>query len=85
MGSPLLNGIECAKLVDAVSDQSQRRESEMKVTRIGLDIAKEVFEVHGVNEQGKAVVRRQLRRARVLEMGDESSRGSVIHTQTLRA
>jgi transposase len=39
----------------------------MKITRAGLDIAKEVFEVHGVNEQGKVVVRRQLRRARVLE------------------
>ena len=39
----------------------------MKVTRVGLDIAKEVFEVHGVNEQGKVEVRRQLRRARVLE------------------
>ena len=39
----------------------------MKVTRVGLDIAKEVFEVHGVNEHGKAQVRKQLRRARVLE------------------
>ena len=39
----------------------------MKVTRVGLDIAKEVFEVHGVNEHGKLEVRRQLRRARVLE------------------
>lgn len=39
----------------------------MKVTRVGLDIAKEVFEVHGVNEHGKAELRRQLRRARVLE------------------
>jgi transposase len=39
----------------------------MKVTRVGLDIAKDVFEVHGVNEQGKVIVRRQLRRARVLE------------------
>ena len=39
----------------------------MKITRAGLDIAKEVFEVHGVNEHGKVAVRRQLRRARVLE------------------
>jgi transposase len=39
----------------------------MKITRAGLDIAKEVFEVHGVDEQGKVAVRKQLRRARVLE------------------
>lgn len=39
----------------------------MKVTRVGFDIAKEVFEVHGVNEHGKVELRRQLRRARVLE------------------
>jgi transposase len=39
----------------------------MKITRVGLDIAKEVFEVHGVNEHGKVEVRRQLRRAHVVE------------------
>lgn len=39
----------------------------MKVTRVGLDIAKDVFEVHGVDEHGKVQVRKQLRRARVLE------------------
>src|SRR5262245_40182060 len=39
----------------------------MKITCVGLDIAKEVFEVHAVDEHGKVVVRKQLRRARVLE------------------
>jgi len=37
------------------------------VTTIGLDIAKSVFQVHGVDENGKPVIRRQLRRSRVLE------------------
>jgi|GEM_PF-1293623 len=32
------------------------------VTTIGLDIAKSVFQVHGVNAEGKVVLRRQLRR-----------------------
>jgi transposase len=32
------------------------------VTTIGLDIAKSVFQVHGVDAQGMVVVRRQLRR-----------------------
>jgi len=36
------------------------------VTTIGLDIAKSVFQVHGVDAEGKVVVRQQLRRARVL-------------------
>lgn len=36
------------------------------VTTIGLDIAKSVFQVHGVNAAGEAVVRRRLTRGRVL-------------------
>jgi transposase len=39
----------------------------MKVTAIGLDLAKSVFQVHGVDEGGQAVLRRQLKRAQVLE------------------
>ena len=34
----------------------------MKITTIGIDLAKEVFQVHGVDERGKAVVRKQLKR-----------------------
>ena len=34
----------------------------MKVTRVGLDLAKELFQVHGVDSGDKAVVRRRLRR-----------------------
>ena len=36
------------------------------VTTIGLDIAKNVFQAHGIDVYGKVVVRQQLRRARVL-------------------
>jgi transposase len=36
------------------------------VTTIGLDIAKSVFQIHGVDAQGNVVVRRQLRRRQVL-------------------
>jgi transposase len=39
----------------------------MKVARVGLDIAKQVFQVHGVNEHGVAKVRKTLARAKVLE------------------
>ncbi len=36
------------------------------VTTIGLDIAKSVFQVHGVDGHGNVVVRRQLKRRYVL-------------------
>lgn len=36
------------------------------VTTIGLDIANSVFQVHGIDAEGKVVVRQQLRRSRVL-------------------
>ena len=38
----------------------------MQIVRIGLDIAKNVFQVHGVNEQGKVMVQKQLSRRKVL-------------------
>jgi transposase len=39
----------------------------VEIITIGLDIAKHVFQVHGVDAAGEAVVRRQLRRAEVLK------------------
>ncbi len=38
------------------------------VSVIGLDVAKSVFQVHGVDEDGKAVLRRKLRRSEVLAL-----------------
>lgn len=37
----------------------------VKATTIGLDIAKQVFQVHGADKAGKAVLRRKLRRSDV--------------------
>ena len=34
----------------------------MNMTTIGIDLAKNVFQVHAVNERGKVVLRKQLRR-----------------------
>jgi transposase len=39
----------------------------MQITTIGLDLAKNVFQVHGVDATGKVVVTRQLRRSQVIE------------------
>jgi transposase len=36
------------------------------VTTIGLDIAKSVFQVHGIDAAGKVVIRKQLKRGRVM-------------------
>ena len=38
----------------------------MKITTIGLDIAKNVFQVHGIDAAEKVVVRKQLRRGQIL-------------------
>jgi transposase len=34
----------------------------MKITTIGIDLAKEVFQIHGVDDHGKTMLRKQLRR-----------------------
>jgi transposase len=38
----------------------------MKLTTIGIDLAKNVFQVHGADDQGRAVLRKQLKRAQML-------------------
>lgn len=40
--------------------------STIEITTIGLDLAKNVFQVHGVNERGKTVLRKQLKRDQVV-------------------
>lgn len=37
----------------------------MKITTVGIDLAKNVFQVHGVDERGKAVLNKQLKRDQV--------------------
>jgi transposase len=39
----------------------------MKITRIGVDLAKSVFQVHGVDRAEKQIVTRQLRRNQMIE------------------
>jgi hypothetical protein len=38
------------------------------ITTIGLDIAKSVFQVHGVDAAGEVIIRRQLKRRSVLAL-----------------
>jgi len=36
-----------------------------EVTTVGIDIAKSVFQVHGINATGDVIIRRKLRRSEV--------------------
>ncbi len=38
----------------------------MKVTTVGLDLANNVFQVHGIDSTGKVIVRRSLRRRQMM-------------------
>jgi transposase len=64
MDAPTRNGIDVPKW-KCHQPLEPRGASIMKVTTIGLDLAKNVFQVHGVDDRGHVVVRRQLRRDQV--------------------
>ena len=40
----------------------------MKVTRLGIDLAKSIFRLHGVDERGEVVLRRQVTRKQLLPL-----------------
>ena len=40
----------------------------MTITVIGLDLAENVFQIHGIDAAGQAVLRRKLRRSEVLPL-----------------
>ena len=59
-----LRHLSAKLLSDRIS--SEWEPSMGEVTTIGLDLAKHVFQVHGVDAEGGTVLRKQLRRAQVL-------------------
>lgn len=50
----------------------------MKITAVGIDLAKNVFQVHGIDVRGKAVLCKQLRRL-------QATTRSAIPTKSCRA
>jgi len=63
------------------------------VTTVGLDIAKQVFQAHGADKVGKAVLRRKLRRGEVAKffarlspcwVGIEASAALIIGRESLK-
>src|SRR5262249_46092357 len=59
-----LRHLSAKLLSDRIS--SEREPSMGEITTIGFDLAKHVFQVHGVDAEGATVLRKQLRRAQVL-------------------
>ena len=66
MDSSYLSASECQTDMINVSDKPAE-ESDMNIKRVGIDLAKSVFQVHGVDSQEKVVLRKQLRRAQLLD------------------
>jgi transposase len=59
---PSRNGIAVAKWVGCRNTTLIGGGVTMKVTTVGIDLAKNIFQVHGVNEHGKPVLKKQLKR-----------------------
>ena len=57
------------------------------VTTIGLDIAKSVFQVHGVDAAGQVLIRRQLKRRAVVRpyVKRQKAANRYVHEGTRRA
>jgi hypothetical protein len=45
---------------------TEREPSTKEISTVGLDLAKTVFQVHGIDAAGEVVVRRALRRSQLL-------------------
>src|SRR5206468_271533 len=60
----LLPASECQS-VELSSNHEPKEPSAMEITTVGLDQAKKVFQVHGINSAGEVSVRKTLRRSQV--------------------
>jgi transposase len=50
----------------------------MSISMIGLDTAKSVFQIHGVNETGKVELRRKLRRSELIAFFEKQESCTVV-------
>jgi transposase len=39
----------------------------MNITQVGIDLAKMVFQVHGIDARGKVLLRKQLKRQQMMD------------------
>jgi len=54
---PLINDIEVPELL-ITNDNSKRRRAMEKVTTLGIDLAKNSFQLHRINAEGKVILRK---------------------------
>jgi len=62
--------------IDSLTESLKQRQSEMKVTTAGIDLAKNAFKLHGVDESGREALHKRLSRGKLLELLGES--GAVL-------
>src|SRR6185295_8162942 len=67
-GLPQLKGHRMCQIGEWVQVQSLRGGGMMNITAVGLDLAKFIFTVQGVDQHGKVVLRKTVRRAKLLEL-----------------
>ncbi len=65
MDSSSLYRHRCAKLIVSLT-VNEKEESTMKINRVSVDLAKNVFQLHGADHKGKTVWKRQLSRSKWL-------------------
>ncbi len=66
MDSPFKDGIECAKLEESTTSHQHKGGVSMKGTTMGIDLAKNVFEVYVEAESGDVIERKRLARKKLL-------------------
>ena len=76
MGWTAPNGIDVPKC--GLSEPATREPPAMSISMIGLDTAKSVFQIHGVNETGKVEIKRKLRRSELIAFFEKQESCTVV-------
>ena len=66
VSSPFLIGVAMRHDGDVNNHQTKEEETAMQITTIGLDLAKTVFHIVGLNQAGKKVLRKKIKRSHML-------------------
>ena len=65
--TPSTRGGTVGAILDGAKRSNREKESTVKVTTIGIDLAKTTLSVHGVDDNGKVVLRKTMSRSKLLE------------------
>src|SRR5689334_11340757 len=78
----LTDGVDGPNGIDVphcgLSEPATREPPAMSISMIGLDTAKSVFQIHGVNETGKAELKRKVRRSDLIAFFEKQERCTVV-------